>query len=173
LGGYGSGRRADKFVAMVEDCCSVKLYGNRGNGVSPVCRRSVRCHLSSSAKMDARAWWCSQSPHMHMRCTGSGNKDSEQIELVATLPFYGGQRFWLICPSCQHRVTSLYCLGSFRRFLCRTCHRLTYRSCRGSHLFDWVIAKVRRQGQSRAEVLRSIRELSESIQRSGLIGRGD
>jgi CRP-like cAMP-binding protein len=72
-------------------------------------------------------------------------------------------RFWLVCRSCQSRVTKLFCLGSRRSFLCRVCHGLTYMSSRESHKFDAVIAEMRQPGQSRAEALRSLKELRDSL----------
>lgn len=43
--------------------------------------------------------------------------------IVATVPNYGGRRYWFLCPRCGRRIRSLY---GGRYFLCRTCHGLTY-----------------------------------------------
>ena len=162
MGGYGSGRRPEKFLATTEDCCSVRLYGKRGKGVSPSCR-TFGCRLTTAARIDARVWWCSEPPRFFLNCTCFENQDSEQVKLVTTAPYFGGLRFWFVCPSCRRIVTKLFCLGSRRSFLCRACHVLTYRSCRNSHDDDAIIAKIRQPGQSRAEAMRSLKELRESL----------
>ena len=161
MGGSGSGRPG-KFVATVEDCCSVSLYGKRGKGVSPSCR-TYGCRLATAARIDARVWWCSGPPRFFLHCTCFENQDTEQVNLVTTSPYFGGVRFWLVCPSCRRRVTKLFCTWNRRSFLCRICQGLTYRSCRESHDQDAIIAKIRQSGQSRAEALRSIRELRETL----------
>ena len=161
VGGSGSGCPG-KFVAVVEDCCSVNLYGKCGKGVSPSCR-TFGCRLTTAARIDARVWWCSEPPRFFLNCTCFENQDSEQVKLVTTVPNFGGLRFWLVCPSCSRRFTKLYCLGDRKSFQCRTCQGLTYRSCRESHEDDAIIAKIRQPGQSRAEALRSLREFRESL----------
>ena len=145
MGGYGSGRRPEKYFATTEESCSVRLYGKRGKGVSPSCR-TYGCRLTTAARIDARVWWCSGPPRFFLHCTCFENQDSEQVKLVTTAPYFGGLRFWLVCRSCHGRVTTLFCLGSRRSFLCIVCQGLTYQSCRESHKLDAVIAEMRQPG---------------------------
>lgn len=55
-------------------------------------------------------------------------------ELVSTPCFFGGRRWWLLCPIvkngtvCARRVGKLY-LGGGKYFGCRHCYNLTYISC--------------------------------------------
>lgn len=58
------------------------------------------------------------------------------VDLVKTFPFFGGVRWWFICPSCNRRAAKLYIPFRHDRFLCRRCHGLTYQSCQDSHRFD-------------------------------------
>jgi hypothetical protein len=59
----------------------------------------------------------------------------ESILLQNTRPNFGGVRWWLSCPlskdgdPCKQRVSKLYLPPSEKRFGCRRCHDLTYRSC--------------------------------------------
>jgi len=61
--------------------------------------------------------------------------------------FFGGRRWWFICPLvvdgnvCGRRVGSLH-LGSGKYFGCRHCYNLTYRSSQESHVFDNLFKKV-------------------------------
>lgn len=66
------------------------------------------------------------------------------VRLVSTRAVIGGKRWWFQCPgwpappeyhrdelnACQRRVTKLYLRAG--RWACRTCHELTYLSCRNS-----------------------------------------
>jgi len=49
----------------------------------------------------------------------------DPIRLDLTKPYFGGVRYWFICPSCNTRRKVLY--GS-RLYRCRECHRMTYSS---------------------------------------------
>jgi len=61
------------------------------------------------------------------------------VRLQTTPTQFGGQRWWFICPlivngvACNRRVGKLYLPPRARYFGCRTCHRLTYRSCQEAH----------------------------------------
>jgi hypothetical protein len=56
------------------------------------------------------------------------------IKLVSSRPYFGGRRWWFICPLivndrvCKRRVRVLYLPPSEIYFGCRHCHNLTYRS---------------------------------------------
>ena len=58
----------------------------------------------------------------------------QQIQLTTTEPRFGGVRYWFVCPECEARVRTLHLpFGYFKRYECRSCHRLTYRSSQQSH----------------------------------------
>jgi hypothetical protein len=56
------------------------------------------------------------------------------IQLEATLPRFGGHRWWFRCPMrlddglCGQRISKLYLPSGDPFFGCRSCHKLTYRS---------------------------------------------
>jgi hypothetical protein len=52
----------------------------------------------------------------------------ERIHLERTPCTFGGERTWVVCPSCGRRCAVLYAVGS--AFQCRSCHRLAYQSSR-------------------------------------------
>ncbi|MFC1787732.1 hypothetical protein ACFLZY_00750 [Patescibacteria group bacterium] len=68
-----------------------------------------------------------------------GNSESldYKIHLVTTPCFFGGHRYWFICPlvkngaSCKRRVGILYLVGKY--FGCRHCHELAYNSQQETH----------------------------------------
>jgi hypothetical protein len=51
-----------------------------------------------------------------------------EIPLTKTPCYFGGERFWFICPDCHRRVSILYRPRYSSFFLCRHCHDLTYQS---------------------------------------------
>ncbi len=58
-----------------------------------------------------------------------------KVMLDSTPCFFGGHRWWFICPgvagrSCNRRVGVLHLKGPY--FGCRHCHNLTYTSCKES-----------------------------------------
>lgn len=54
----------------------------------------------------------------------------EVVRLQASLPHWGGLRWWFACPGCGRRVTKLHLPPNGEHFRCRLCHDLTYASSR-------------------------------------------
>jgi hypothetical protein len=59
----------------------------------------------------------------------SGEPLSYEIQIVRTPMHFGEQREWFLCPDCHKRFAILYV--SSRRFLCRRCNGLAYRTQQG------------------------------------------
>ena len=59
---------------------------------------------------------------------GERKKYSYYISLDTTPCFFGGKRWWFLCPECQRRCRIIYGASSSGYFACRLCHDLTYRS---------------------------------------------
>jgi len=57
-----------------------------------------------------------------------------RVDLVSTVPHYGGLRWWFLCPiavggrACQRRVRKLYAAGKY--YACLHCGQLSYTSQR-------------------------------------------
>jgi hypothetical protein len=64
------------------------------------------------------------------------------IELDKTIPFFGGVRWWFVCPSCKRRAAKLYIPMRHDSFLCRRCHGLTYQTSQDSHRFDNLFSSI-------------------------------
>lgn len=52
------------------------------------------------------------------------------IKLTTSNCYFGGKRFWLVCPGCNKRVGTLYQKPSKSLLLCRRCHNLSYMKTR-------------------------------------------
>jgi hypothetical protein len=50
------------------------------------------------------------------------------VPLLKTRPHFGGVRYWFGSPQCARRVGALYLPAGARRFACRHCLSLVYRS---------------------------------------------
>lgn len=73
--------------------------------------------------------------------TGEKKNIHHGVRLSPTRCFFGGRRWWFICPGyeCNRRVRDLYLVTEY--FLCRHCCNLTYESCRESHRYDSLLGK--------------------------------
>ncbi|MCP5361149.1 MAG: hypothetical protein H6908_00700 [Hyphomicrobiales bacterium] len=137
MGGMGSGQwyRWDSRDT-VEDYCSLRIgylvrkgYIARGTrqvgrlcweaGDSTLATIRFESNLQDGALPYFRVMYGNAS---------NGKHDDYMIRLVATVPHYGGERWWFQCPHCRQRVGVLY-LGA-ERFACRTCYGLAYQSTR-------------------------------------------
>ena len=74
---------------------------------------------------------------------GTRKQVVEPIKIEPSTCYFGGCRHWFHCPECGRRVTLLYLKkGLFR---CRTCHDLTFTTCREQPVYGIVrrIQKLR------------------------------
>jgi len=68
-----------------------------------------------------------------------GERLRYHVELVSTVPRFGGLRWWFVCPlvvngvPCRRRVGKLYLPGGASYFGCRRCYDLTYTSSQEAH----------------------------------------
>lgn len=53
--------------------------------------------------------------------------DSQLIKFASTFCYFGGVRWWFVCPKCGRRCYKLYRPRHRRYFACRICHELKYR----------------------------------------------
>jgi hypothetical protein len=66
--------------------------------------------------------------------TRTGDKVDYTVRLTSTRPYFGGLRWWFICPLsvngriCSRRVGNIYLPPYAQYFGCRHCYDLTYRS---------------------------------------------
>ena len=80
------------------------------------------------------------------RNTDEKTKLDYKARLTWTPCYFGGIRWWFICPqvvnahACGKRVGSLYLEG--KRFGCRHCYNLTYASSQESHKYDGLFRKI-------------------------------
>ena len=66
--------------------------------------------------------------NINYRTQKGGFEGTDSFNLTSTPCYFGGERFWFLCPGCYRRVRILY-LPPFRTlFRCRDCHNLTYRA---------------------------------------------
>jgi len=76
------------------------------------------------------------------RETGEKSHFDYRVPLVTTPCYFGGKRYWFICPgyingmNCRRRVGTLYLSGKY--FACRHCYNLTYNSRNQGGIFKVV-----------------------------------
>jgi hypothetical protein len=154
MGGFGSGRSATGArKRTVEECLA--LYANEWTREG-ILRQGMD-------EPGVWQWFRDDDPEQERGCIGfhvktegdsgfvtleytlGSGEASERliydIELLTTRPFLGGLRWWFSCPMCGRRVAKLYLGG--RRFGCRTCHNLTYRSTQRAHSIERLVKLAR------------------------------
>jgi hypothetical protein len=62
--------------------------------------------------------------------TGEQHQIDDKIYLTASRPWFGGQRWWFVCPTENRRVRKLYLPFGGHRFRSRRAYRLAYASQR-------------------------------------------
>lgn len=139
MGGYGSGRPADRVT--VEGCASIVLSINAiiraTGGRSPAAlrmgatingqRQEIRLCLDLSPEAGTGTLALAYDVQHATAATGP---QCYAVALVATPCRFGGRRWWIICPATGRRVVNLYLPNGGRRFLSRAAYGLAYQSQR-------------------------------------------
>jgi hypothetical protein len=142
MGGEGSGNWLQSGKFTVEDCRSLEIGGFRGrifphsSGVVTWTRDGV---VTSSVSYVV-TWNPMPTLTLHYR---QGKIDTQEpIPLEATCPYFGGRRWWFLCPSCSRRVGKLFLSRGAKYFGCRHCHNLTHRSAQEAHTWERVAVRL-------------------------------
>lgn len=136
MGGAGSGGwyRWNKKTYL-EDCRVLDLTRMRKLGAIPACawraggwqwtdRETKEVLASIGYEADTRD---PANSFLRVHYTlNDKEKMDYRIRLSTTTPYYGGTRFWFLCPVTGRRVTKLYLYGG--RFISRHACRLAYAS---------------------------------------------
>ena len=77
-------------------------------------------------------------------------ESTQTIYLTTTKCYFGGFRWWLLCPQCNRRARKLYLVD---RYACRFCHNLAYRSQRRNRHSPLYSAQKELDRQEKAEKL--------------------
>lgn len=155
MGGYGSGRYADRRRrSTIESCLFLSLTGLVDKGLPVRAGVNVRGTLTwqfHDTRKDKAVWKIEvntlpgRTPGIRLQyaVVPEGRSLAEPLDywvsLVTTNPPVGGQRWWFVCPltrsgcACQRRVGTLYLPDGGRYVGCRHCYDLTYRSTLQSH----------------------------------------
>ena len=153
MGGIGSGRKAEVYSGIVEE--SLHLDVNllvRDGSIRQRCQTSGVISwdslIGTGASIGYEAECCVENGNIQLKYRTShiitGEQDIEyNVELFTTKQHFGGRRWWFICPTpdCERMVVKLYRPPRATHFLCRTCHNLTYQSCRdsGDRFFEELV----------------------------------
>lgn len=158
-----SGRRGGK--RLVEECLTLDMTAvNRTVSVSPLARLSMRMDWACEGRamavarfqmelqadgrgaMEVRFWWDGAGQNNGER---RGPDFVQRIALVATVPRFGGRRWWMLCPVTGARVRALHLPPGEGRFASRGAWGLAYgieRVAHGDRAFDRLARHQRRMG---------------------------
>lgn len=138
MGRYYSSKKTESDSLKKIQTWWLKKYGY----LSDDCWRSGSIKWTSSWSGDESSVGISvdtyhEDPHLQINYTQT-DQDGEKknfdykIPLTTTPCYYGGKRYWFICPwyvngqYCGRRVGTIYKVGDY--FTCRHCYNLTYNS---------------------------------------------
>jgi len=173
MGGMGSGREADVYNGTVEESLQLDInrfaregsirQGCRSDGI--ITWKGLFGSTTSSIGYTTQCY--GENGHIRLHYTVSSLAMGEQavnyaVELFTTRPYFGGFRWWFICPNqeCDRMVVKLYQPPGAKYFLCRTCQNLTYQSCRDSGKYDSLYKHMAEEtGLSVKEVKRAYMQL--------------
>jgi hypothetical protein len=145
MGGYGSGTRSLRKLT-VEECRALDIarlpvseFAKHLPWPTTVTWSNYAGEIVASVGYTCEP--CdNDSAVLHFRYAvthgGERSEIDEPIRVGTTLPYFGGVRWWFICPLtakgriCQRRVRKLYLPSGGKYFGCRTCYDLTYDSVR-------------------------------------------
>ena len=129
MGGSNSGRHGGKRTTNKMDRLDVRLIHRAGSlvqGDSSVWTWTRGSGSVSRINMYAGANGVTLS-YRSPNQAGEWQDYHCQVTVEWTACNYGGKRPWWICPDCGRRVAVLY---GGRKYACRHCHDLTYKSTR-------------------------------------------
>lgn len=66
----------------------------------------------------------------HGRSASSLHLWGGEVSIVETKPYFGGSRYWFVCPTCSRRCANLYRSPHREGAACRVCLKLSYPSQR-------------------------------------------
>lgn len=155
MGGFGSGKWADAMTRKATTGLCRSISAKRLHDAEVFEGKSVSVNWVNDLGEDAGSAVITlqldgngNTSHLRLDFGGSVTVTGQVIQVVTTACFYGGVRYWLLCPAvkdgvlCENRVGVLYLPPGGSVFACRHCWGLTYESCQQSHKYDRVCEHI-------------------------------
>lgn len=105
--------------------------GGPGSGVKWEKKGTVEGRQCLDVRELHKAYGIEPGNEIFVNFEWQGEQLTHEIAVDWTSCHYGGQRPWFVCGDCEKRVAKLYFRG--KRFACRICCDLTYKSSQQSH----------------------------------------
>lgn len=141
MGGFGSGRWPGGYsrLTTVETCLQLPICKMWREGLLRP-GKEILCSVDIGAapfriefRIDLRDVG-RPSCQLRYQIPNTNRSLEYMLALTTTCPYWGGLRFWFVCPlvspsgPCCRRVGKLYLPQGSRYFGCRRCHQLSYKS---------------------------------------------
>ena len=131
MGGDGSGRSKTRERDLIEDCDCLDI--------NEIAKDGFTIHPAIAFIENNDGKQC-----VFVKCSFDGINcvnHKSRIALTKTYPYFGGERYWFICPQCGKRVGKLFRHESKSEYKCRLCHNLMY-SSQESNVYDSWLKKM-------------------------------
>src|SRR5262245_15792215 len=152
MGGFGSGRGGGG--PTVESTFRIDIDWLRGQGLirlgtrggcvirfsGPYHDLDVECETHID---DPWNGWVRLKYEMTDYCSGEQLEIDDKVYLAPTRPYFGGLRWWFVCPHLNRRVRKLYLPLGGRHFWSRRAYELAYASQRETK-YDGALRRARK-----------------------------
>ncbi len=149
MGGYGSGghnRHHKGFIDHIRHLDSVSM---QNAGVLALGHRGRWTWTSSDGEANfINIATGEDNLHLDYKCSENDSpwkSIQETIELRWSARHLGGAQVYFACPECLRTCRYLY--GAGLRFLCRRCHKLTYRTSAAGNSYRTILGAQRLRKQ--------------------------
>ncbi len=137
MGGYGSTRWDwHQKKTVIENCLAISTTYLRKEGLlNPDCETKGAFYWRDrNSSVGFSLLWRKEKPLLQLRYTAKDESVDVVYPMIATYPYFGGVRWWFICPlsvngvDCRRRVGKLYIPPRQKYFGCRSCYDLSYKT---------------------------------------------
>ena len=137
MGGYGSTRWDwHQKKTVIENCLAISTTYLRKEGLLNLdCETKGAFYWRDrNSSVGFSLLWRKEKPLLQLRYTASEESVDVVYPMIATYPYFGGVRWWFICPlsvngvDCRRRVGKLYIPPRQKYFGCRSCYDLSYKT---------------------------------------------
>ena len=159
MGGYGSGRRGWRLTK--ESCLTLSISYLQTHkaldGLPRIVYWEYNGETTASIGIEPNLEDGIVMLRYQTTVSGEIHPVAQWIHIESTPAYFGGFRYWFLCPRCSRRCGKVYMPNGGLRFFCRCCLNLTYQSSNDSRKYDTAFKYLAaRTGMTPGDVKRAL-----------------